>query len=131
MEKQKEIQLLKSLKEDTYFCQYFSSADIDMMCRNIEDDHPIEIGCTFTKKGISVLKYEHSLAEIQESYKDSNRRMLDSFVEALNEDGFCEDGFSTYNALKDVYGIDAIIKSKRKQDIELSDKEIDYLISKI
>lgn len=44
MEKVKEIELLQSLKGDTYFAQLFGDEQIDAMCENIRNDHPIELG---------------------------------------------------------------------------------------
>lgn len=44
MEKAKEIELLQSLKGDTYFAQFFGDEQIDTMCENIKDDFPIELG---------------------------------------------------------------------------------------
>lgn len=36
-----------------------------------------------------------------------------------------------YQLVKNEVGIDAIIKFKHKKDMELTDKEIDYLVSKL
>lgn len=44
MEKAKEIELLQSLKGDTYFAQFFGDEQIDAMCNNIKNDFPIELG---------------------------------------------------------------------------------------
>lgn len=44
MEKVKEIELLQSLKGDTYFAQLFGDKQIDAMCENIRNDFPIEYG---------------------------------------------------------------------------------------
>lgn len=44
MEKTKEIELLQSLKGDTYFAQLFGDQQIDAMCLNIRNDYPIECG---------------------------------------------------------------------------------------
>lgn len=44
MEKVKEIELLQSLKGDTYFAQLFGDQQIDAMCENIRNDYPIECG---------------------------------------------------------------------------------------
>lgn len=44
MEKVKEIELLQSLKGDTYFAQLFGDKQIDAMCENIRNDYPIECG---------------------------------------------------------------------------------------
>ena len=46
MEKAKEIELLQSLKGDTYFAQLFGDEQIDAMCQNIRNDFPIECGLT-------------------------------------------------------------------------------------
>lgn len=55
MEKVKEIELLKSLKGDTYFAQLFDDKQIDAMCTNIRNDHPIEFGLSLFE-GSSVAK---------------------------------------------------------------------------
>lgn len=47
MEKVKEIELLQSLKGDTYFAQFFGNNQIDAMCKNIKNDYPIELGLNF------------------------------------------------------------------------------------
>lgn len=44
MDKAKEIELLQSLKGDTYFAQLFGNEQIDDMCQNIRNDFPIECG---------------------------------------------------------------------------------------
>lgn len=44
MEKVKEIELLQSLKGDTYFAQLFGDEQINAMCENIRNDYPIECG---------------------------------------------------------------------------------------
>ena len=41
MTKQEEIDILQSLKGDTYFAQFFGSKDIDQMCQNINNDFAI------------------------------------------------------------------------------------------
>lgn len=50
MTKQEEIDILQSLKGDTYFAQFFGSKDIDQMCQNINNDFAIEGGCGFNQK---------------------------------------------------------------------------------
>ena len=56
MTKQDEIEVLQSLKGDTYFSQFFTSNDIDQMCQNIRNDFPIELGCQFTMAAESLKK---------------------------------------------------------------------------
>ena len=55
MEKVKEIELLQSLKGDTYFAQLFGDKQIDAMCENIKNDYPIELGLNLFE-GSSVAK---------------------------------------------------------------------------
>lgn len=55
MEKVKEIELLQSLKGDTYFAQLFGDKQIDAMCENIKKDYPIELGLNLFE-GSSVAK---------------------------------------------------------------------------
>ena len=55
MEKVKEIELLQSLKGDTYFAQLFGDQQIDAMCENIKKDYPIEFGLNLFE-GSSVAK---------------------------------------------------------------------------
>ena len=76
MEKVKEIELLQSLKGDTYFAQFFGNNQIDAMCENIKNDYPIELGLNFfenypivkenaelKKKLINRAKRQESVAE--------------------------------------------------------------------
>ena len=50
MTKQEEIDILQSLKGDTYFAQFFGSKDIDQMCQNINNDFAIEGGADLFRK---------------------------------------------------------------------------------
>lgn len=76
MEKAKEIELLQSLKGDTYFAQFFGDEQIDAMCENIKNDYPIELGLNIfegscvakentelKKRLTSCLEREESVAE--------------------------------------------------------------------
>ena len=55
MEKAKEIELLQSLKGDTYFAQLFGDQQINAMCENIKNDYPIELGLNLFE-GTSIAK---------------------------------------------------------------------------
>lgn len=50
MTKQEEIDILQSLKGDTYFAQFFGSKDIDQMCQNINNDFAIEEDADLVRK---------------------------------------------------------------------------------
>lgn len=123
MTKEKEIQILQSLKGDTYFAQMFGD-DIDKMCENICVDFAIECGCKFNTKAEILQK------ELQEQKKQAKEEMLlfaCSIICALSDNNI--EGAMAY-AEKQV-GIEEIIKFKHSNNIELSKKEINYLVSKL
>lgn len=123
MTKEKEIQILQSLKGDTYFAQMFGD-DIDRMCENISMDMAIECGCKFNTKA-EILQKE--LKDLKEKAKTEMLLFACGIVEALSENNI--EGAMTY-AEKQV-GIEKIIKFKHSNNIELSEKEISYLVSKL
>lgn len=125
MTKQEEIDILQSLKGDTYFAQFFGSKDIDQMCQNINNDFAIEGGCGFSQKA-------EALERINEDIKkEFHQKIHDLGMELIKilDKGFDEDAI--YQLVEGEVGIDAIIKFKRKNDLSLTDKEIDYMVSKL
>lgn len=124
MTKQEEIKILQSLKGDTYFSQYFGSVDIDTMCENIKNDFHIELNCSFNKK-----------AEILEkelvTQRESSKKKLLSFANNIITSMYRNEGADIYKVVENCIGIDAIIKFKFSQKIELNDEEIEYLVSKL
>ena len=125
MTKQEEIDILQSLKGDTYFAQFFGSKDIDQMCQNINNDFAIEGGCGFYQKAEALERINADLKkEIQQKIYDLGMELI-----KVLDKGFDEDAI--YHLVEDEVGIDAIIKFKRKNDLELTDKEIDYLVYKL
>ena len=123
MTKEKEIQILQSLKGDTYFAQMFGD-DIDRMCENISMDIAIECGCKFNTKA-EILQKE--LKDLKEKAKTEMLLFACGIVEALSENNI--EGAMTY-AEKQV-GIEEIIKFKHSNNIGLPEKEISYLVSKL
>ena len=125
MDKTTEIKTLQSLKGDTYFAQYFSNKDIDQMCSNIKDDIGIESYCSFNEEAASLRRSMTALKkEVQTKIHDWGME----FIKAI-DGGFDDD--LVYQIVEDELGIEAIIKFKRKEHLELTEKEIDYLVSKI
>ena len=121
MVKQTGIKTLKSLKNDTYFAAFFGE-DIDQMCQNIRNDYPLELGCTFSKKAEVLEKKLH------EEQKAHDQDMLDFVEDLLVTEA--ANGNPLYIATKKI-GMDNTIKIKRKNNIALSEEEIDYLVSKL
>ena len=125
MTKQEEIDILQSLKGDTYFAQFFGSKDIDQMCQNINNDFAIEGGCGFNQKAEALERINADLKkEIQQKIYDLGIELIKDLDKGFDEDAI-------YQLVKGEVGVDAIIKFKRKNDLELTDKEIDYLVSKL
>lgn len=125
MTKQEEIDILQSLKGDTYFAQFFGSKDIDQMCQNINNDFAIEGGCGFYQKAEALERINADLKkEIQQKIYDLGMELIKDLDKGFDEDAI-------YQLVKSEVGVDAIIKFKRKNDLELTDKEIDYLVSKL
>lgn len=125
MTKEKEIQILQSLKGDTYFAQKFG-ADIDTMCYNIENDFAIECGCTFNKEAGVLQK------ELKEQKQQAKQEALDfayDIILAFHEGDGVRD--KVYQTIESRIGIDEMIKFKHSQKIELSDTEINYLVGKL
>ena len=123
MTKQEEIDILQSLKGDTYFAQFFGSKDIDQMCQNINNDFAIEGGCGFNQKAEALERINADLKkEIQQKIYDLGMELIKDLDKGFDEDAI-------YQLVKGEVGVDAIIKFKRKNDLELTDKEIDYLVS--
>lgn len=125
MTKQEEIDILQSLKGDTYFAQFFGSKDIDQMCQNINNDFAIEGGCGFYQKAEALERINADLKkEIQQKIHDLGMELIKDLDKGFDED-------TIYQLVKGEVGVDAIIKFKRKNDLKLTDKEIDYLVSKL
>lgn len=125
MTKQEEIDILQSLKGDTYFAQFFGSKDIDQMCQNINNDFAIEGGCGFSQKAEAL---ERINADLKKEFQQKIHYLGMELIKILDK-GFDEDAI--YQLVEGEVGIDAIIKFKRKNNLDITDKELDYMISKL
>lgn len=125
MTKQEEIDILQSLKGDSYFAQFFGSKDIDQMCQNINNDFAIEGGCGFSKKSETLERINADLKkEFQQKIHDLGMELIKILYKGFDEDAI-------YQLVEGEVGIDAIIKFKRKNNLDITDKELDYMISKL
>ena len=126
MTKEEEIKHLVALMGkgcgDTYFNQFFSICDIERMIQNIKDDFAIEMGCSFVKKAEVLEKKLH------EEQKAHDQDMLDFVEEMLITEA---QGSNSLNVAMKKIGMANTIKIKYKNEIALSEEEIDYLVSKI
>lgn len=121
MEKQKEIETLRSLKGDTYFGEYFGSDDIEQMCENIKNDFPIEMGCHFAEKERLLIKQVNAekvrAAQLEED-------MVKCFIKE-NKAAFSPE---FYHYCAERVGRLFIIKCKRECGYALNDDELEFLI---
>lgn len=125
MTKQEEIDILQSLKGDTYFSQFFGEKDIEQMCQNISNDFAIEDGCWIIQKAEAL---EKNNADLKKEYKQKIYDLGMEIIKILDR-GFDEDAI--YQLVEGEVGINAIIKFKFKNNLELTDKEIDYMVSQL
>ncbi len=122
MDKSKEIEILQSLKGDTYFQDFFGAHDIDQMCENIRNDFGLEYCCQFYKKAAI---FEQKVKDAEKKAKEDKQNFIRDII-----DGF--DGnvpMEIYDRLEAEVGILFIINWKRDQEYKLTDKEIDWLIT--
>lgn len=122
MKRAEEIQILQSLKGDTYFADFFGEHDIDQMCENIKNDFGLELGCNFYQK-----------AEIyQKQVKDAEKKakeQKENFVRGLIDDFDGHIPSEIYDRLEDAVGKLFIINWKRQQEYPLTEAEIDWLVT--
>lgn len=123
MEKVKEIELLQSLKGDTYFAQLFGDQQIDAMCENIKNDHPIELGLNLFES--SLVAKEN--AELKKQLADCMKRAKDvasNLISKANEhsDSILED-FAAY-----LVGSKEYLVLKLRLALPLSEKDRDTLV---
>ena len=86
MEKVKEIELLQSLKGGTYFAQLFDDRQIDAMCENIRNDHPIELGLNLFE-GSLVAQENAKLKERLASCREREESIAKTLLFKANEHG--------------------------------------------
>ncbi len=123
MNKFDEIALLKSLKGDTYFAEFFGE-DIDTMCKNIENDFPIEMNCKFNLRA----EEEHKAALDARNAAFEERKLT---VEKIIRYGEPECDSELYHYCESLCGRLYIIETKRRIGQELSGDEVDYLIKAV
>ena len=132
MDKQTEIKTLQSLKGDSYFNEFFNTHDIDQMCENIKNDFPIEMSCQFhaqieaLKKQIAEMEVAHK-NEIEELNAKHKAEMENFGAKLIIENEMYVDNI--YPTLKTQFGAKFIINTKFKAKQELSDAELEYLVS--
>ena len=123
MTRQEEIQTLQSLKGDTYFAQKFGQ-DIDKMCENIASDFPIELNCSFMTK-------EDALQKAMKEQREKSKDKFMAFAQDVILSACMSTAADTNKVVEGYIGKDMVIKFKHANGIQLTDEELDYLVSKL
>lgn len=121
MDKKQEIEILQSLKGNTYFADFFGSHDIDQMCNNTKNDFGLEYCCQFYQQA-SIFEQQ-----VQEEKKKVVEVKL-NFVRGLIEDFEGSIPMQIYDRLVDAVGQLLIINWKREKNYPLTEAEIDWLV---
>ena len=121
MDKKQEIEILQSLKGDTYFADFFGSHDIDQMCENIKNDFGLEYCCQFYQKASYLQEQVHEAMRLAKEQQHD-------FVKGLIEDFEGDIPMPMYKRLIDSVGVLFIINHKRDKGYPLNDSEIDWLV---
>lgn len=124
MDKKQEIEILQSLKGDTYFADFFGSHDIDQMCENIRNDFGLEYCCQFYQKA-SI--FEQQVKEAKEKALEDKQ----NFVRGLIDDFEGSIPYQMYDHLADAVGQLFIINFKREKEYQLTEEEIDWLVKQV
>lgn len=119
--KEQEIKALTELVEmDGYFSDHFKG-DLETMIGNIKNDFPIELGAKFN---LTEEQRQRSERELKKKHRDEIIDLCDTLLCINAETG----NERAYERVVDKLGLDFVIARKRQIGLELTNKEIDYLV---
>lgn len=122
--KEKEIKALTELVEmDGYFSEYFKN-DLETMIGNIRNDFPIELDAKFH---ITEEQRQQSERESKTAHRNEIIDLCDTLLCINSETG----NERAYDRAVEKLGLNFVIARKRQIGLELTSKEIDYLISQL
>lgn len=120
--KKQEIKALTELVEmNGYFAEYFR-ADLETMIRNIQNDFPIQLDAKFN---VTEEQRQQSERELRKKHRDEVVDLSDTLLRVNAETG----NEQAYERAVEKLGIDFVIVRKRQIGLELTSKEIDYLVT--
>lgn len=123
MEKVKEIELLQSLKGDTYFAQLFGDEQIDAMCENIRNDYPIECGLNLFQSS-SVAKENTELKKRLASCLEREESAAKDILCKANE----HMDYSLVDIATRLIGYEKCLAIKLQNAVPLTDEDRDFLV---
>lgn len=132
-----EIELLQSLKEDTYFAQVFKPETIDAMCENIRKDFTIDCdvnifeNCHAAIKARSEARILKGQLEERENEVDDLRQQKDMMVDFLIDQASTSSDSTTkkqlYEKAADIIGYKEVIRRKIKSGYSLNNHDLEWL----
>lgn len=132
-----EIELLQSLKGDTYFAQVFKPETIDAMCENIRKDFPIDCdvnifeNCHEATKARSEIRILKGLLDERENEVEDLRQQKDSMVDFLIDQASTSSDSSTkkqiYEKAAEIIGDKEVIRRKIKFGYSLNIHDLEWL----
>lgn len=137
MTRQEEIDALQSLKGDTYFAQVFKPDTIDAMCRNIENDFPIDCGVNMFDNCQSVIKarseaktlkgqLDESIGEV-EDLREQKSEMVDFLLMQANQISDSKVRTNILDKVQYMVGHKATIKRKIQLGLDLTKEDKEWL----
>lgn len=124
--REQEIEVLQSLKGDTYFAYaYGGDAGIDKMCENIRNDYPLDLGS----------EHEQLIAELHKEKREAverERLKTYSLVEQAAKGGMLDDPSTDfYTFCANAVGQSQLIKMKLSYQRIITDTEVKNLLDTI
>lgn len=136
-----EIELLQSLKGDTYFAQVFKPETIDAMCENIRKDFPIDCdvnifeNCHEATKARSEVRILKGLLDERENEVEDLRQQKDTMVDFLIDQASTSSDSSTkkqiYEKAAEIIGDKEVIRRKIKFGYSLNNHDLDWLLNNL
>lgn len=124
--REQEIEVLQSLKGDTYFAYtYGGDAGIDKMCENIRNDYPLDLGS----------EHEQLIAELRKEKREAvekERLKTYALVEQAAKGGMLDDPSTDfYTFCANAIGQSQLIKMKLSYQRIITDTEVKNLLDTI
>jgi len=137
MTAQEEIDVLQSLKADTYFAQVFKPDTIDAMCDNIRKDFPIDCGVDLfinsqtaiaARKEAKILKrqLDERTNEIEDLHLQKDE-MVNFLLSQANQSNDSETRNAMTEKAAELIGYREVIRRKINADMPLSKHDLEWL----
>lgn len=137
MTRQEEIDILQSLKGDTYFAQVFKPETIDAMCRNIENDFALDCGIEVfdncqpalkARKEAKILKGQLDEKECElEDLREQKSQYVDFMLGQANKSSITEIKHNILDQVEYIIGTKETIRRKIQLGYDLTKDDKEWL----